>query len=127
MGKLPRLRSTFEFRHESWFCDPVFAVLRKHNAALCVAESDELATPETCTADFCYYRLRKAEYSEAERAEISAKTQRHTSAGRDVFVFFKHEDTPEGALYASELVEHAANGKAGVTSTWTPDAKASGL
>jgi len=29
----------------------------------------------------------------------------HLTEGRDAFVFFKHEDTPEGALYAAELLE----------------------
>jgi hypothetical protein len=28
----------------------------------------------------------------------------HISAGSDVFAYFKHEETPEGALYAVELL-----------------------
>ena len=27
--------------------------------------------------------------------------------GRDVYVFFKHEDTPAGAVYAEELLKAA--------------------
>jgi len=27
------------------------------------------------------------------------------SQGRDVFAYFKHEETPEGALYAAELLK----------------------
>ena len=27
----------------------------------------------------------------------------HLGDGRDVFAYFKHEETPEGALYAVEL------------------------
>jgi hypothetical protein len=30
------------------------------------------------------------------------------AAGRDVYVFFKHEDTPAGAVYAEELLKAAA-------------------
>ena len=33
----------FEFRHESWFSEEIYVVLRQHNAALCIAESDDLA------------------------------------------------------------------------------------
>ena len=33
----------FEFRHESWFSDEIYTILREHNAALCIAESDDLA------------------------------------------------------------------------------------
>ena len=37
------LRMAFEFRHISWFCDEMYAVLRNHCVALCVAESEDLA------------------------------------------------------------------------------------
>src|SRR5579872_4499286 len=56
-------RPVFEFRHESWFSEDVFAVLRKFNAGLCQAESEKLDTPDVQTADFCYLRLRKQTYS----------------------------------------------------------------
>ncbi len=51
-GGRPTLRAAFEFRHESWFHDDVFAVLRAHNVALCLAESDELAAPDITTAEY---------------------------------------------------------------------------
>jgi uncharacterized protein YecE (DUF72 family) len=106
---LPRaLRCAFEFRHESWFSDPIFEILRKHNAALCVAESEERVTPDVCTADFCYYRLRKADYSSSEREQIAQRMQGHLSENREVFAFFKHEENPAGALYAAELLEKFA-------------------
>src|SRR6266403_4021392 len=44
---LPRsLRVAFEFRHESWFSEEVYAALRTANAALCNAESEKLETPD---------------------------------------------------------------------------------
>lgn len=101
------LRAAFEFRHESWFCDEIFALLRKANAALCEAESEKMKTPAVQTADFAYLRLRKEDYSAAARKEISQRVSTASGAG-DVFVYFKHEDTPEGALYAEELL--AASG-----------------
>src|SRR6202789_1397844 len=53
------LRVAFEFRHASWFANETFDLLRQHEAALCVAESDDLETPDVITAAFCCYRLRK--------------------------------------------------------------------
>src|SRR5262249_15149392 len=35
-----RVRSAFEFRHESWLDDEVFALLEKHACALCVADTE---------------------------------------------------------------------------------------
>ena len=31
------------------------------------------------------------------------RIQEHRSQGRDVFAYFKHEETPEGALYAADI------------------------
>ncbi|HKQ86099.1 MAG TPA: DUF72 domain-containing protein, partial [Candidatus Acidoferrales bacterium] len=99
----PGIRSAFEFRHESWFCEEVFALLRKANAALCEAESESMKTPPVQTADFAYLRLRREDYSSAARKQIARRVAEVAAIG-DVFVYFKHEDTPEGALYAEELL-----------------------
>jgi uncharacterized protein YecE (DUF72 family) len=104
LAALPRdARVAFEFRHDSWFSDDVFRVLRDANAALCEAESEKLQTPNVQTADFAYLRLRKQSYSTQERAELAQKIAELTKKG-DVFTYFKHEDTPEGALYAEGLL-----------------------
>ncbi len=78
--------------------------MREHNAALCVAESEERTTPEVTTADFNYYRFRKPNYPLEERQAMVERIQQHLAAGRDVFAYFKHEETPEGAMYARELL-----------------------
>jgi uncharacterized protein YecE (DUF72 family) len=107
LGGLPRgTRAAMEFRHESWFSDDVYKLLRKANVALCQAESEKIETPDVATADYRYFRLRKADYSAGARKTLSRKV---TDAARDgdVFVYFKHEDTPEGALYAEALLKDA--------------------
>jgi uncharacterized protein YecE (DUF72 family) len=98
------LRVAFEFRHASWFTEEIYGVLRAHNAALCVAESDEFETPEVATASFSCYRFRKSEYKEEELAKVEARLQESATRG-DVFAYFKHEDTPEGALNAESLLQ----------------------
>jgi uncharacterized protein YecE (DUF72 family) len=98
-------RYTFEFRHESWLNDSVYDILRKHDAALCWAESEKFEVPEVPTASFAYLRLRKQEYSPEERAAIVARIRNALATGKDVFAFFKHEETPDGALQAEELLK----------------------
>ena len=67
LDELPKgMRSTFEFRHESWFEDEVFNCLRDHGVALCLAEDENLATPTIATADFGYLRLRRTDYTKAD-------------------------------------------------------------
>jgi len=102
---LPRdIRCAFEFRHESWLNDAIYNLLEKYNACLCLAESEKLEVPEVITADFVYFRLRKPEYAPADLKEIATRTKTLLAQGKDLFVFFKHEDTPEGALYAEQLL-----------------------
>ena len=104
LAVLPRgVASAFEFRHASWFTDEIFALLKSCNRALCVAETEERVTPDVVTADFCYYRYRKPSYTPEERQAMVNRIQEHRSQGRDVFAYFKHEETPEGALYAADI------------------------
>ncbi len=99
-----RLRMAFEFRDASWFCEGTYALLRSHGAALCVAESDDLVTPEVRTAEFAYYRLRLGGYSEAQMTETYAKLEAATAQGA-VYAYFKHEEAPDGPLRAEELLQ----------------------
>jgi len=107
---LPRgVRAAFEFRHESWFSDATWDALRGRNIALCVAETEERNTPDVVTADYAYYRYRKPNYTGEERKAMMARMREHLAAGRDAFAYFKHEETPEGALYAVDLLRTATS------------------
>jgi uncharacterized protein YecE (DUF72 family) len=102
------LRMAFEFRHSTWFCDEVYAVLRHHGAALCVAESEDLETPDVVTAPFACYRFRRSAYSAAQ-LEVIENTLRRRSAGGEVFAYFKHEEEPTGAVCAVETLRRLRN------------------
>jgi uncharacterized protein YecE (DUF72 family) len=103
---VPRgVRASFEFRSPTWFDEATWQALRARNAALCVAESEERDTPDVVTANFAYYRYRKPSYTAEERKTMVARIEQHLAAGRDVFAYFKHEETPEGALYAVDVLD----------------------
>jgi uncharacterized protein YecE (DUF72 family) len=107
------LQIAFEFRHPSWFADPIYKILRRHNAALCIAESDDLATPDVATGTFRCYRLRRnGGYSPKELKAFATRFTRLADA-EEVFVYFKHEDEPTGALNAEAMLRTAAKLKAG--------------
>lgn len=105
-------RVSFEFRHPSWFVEDVFAGLRMNNAALCIAECDELETPDVQTASFGYYRLRKSAYSGAAIKQI-ASSLAAGAAERETYAYFKHEDAPDGPLRAEAVLAQAAKGTRG--------------
>ena len=105
LATLPKdVRCAFEFRHASWLNDAVYAMLEQQGAALCMAESDHFVSPEVVTGGFVYCRLRKSQYTPEDLAGIKEKVLTLVDQGKDVYVFFKHEDTPEGALNAEELL-----------------------
>jgi len=108
LATLPRtVPAAFEFRHESWFVDATWELLRENHVAVCVAETETRNTPDVVTAEFTYYRFRKPTYTPEERQAMLGRIEEHLAAGRNVYAYFKHEDTPEGALYAAELLKSA--------------------
>jgi uncharacterized protein YecE (DUF72 family) len=110
LALIPRVsRSAFEFRHASWFCDEVYEVLKRHNAALCIAETDDFQTPEVITADFAYFRLRRAEYSPEARKKIAVAMRDHAAGFRDVYAFFKHEENPDSPNWAREVLQASSS------------------
>ncbi len=102
------LRYAFEFRHTSWLVDEVYRLLKQRNISLCVAESEKLEVPEVITADFVYYRLRKPEYTAEDVDAIAVRARELLAQGKDLFLMFKHEDTPDGALNAEEVLRKVA-------------------
>jgi uncharacterized protein YecE (DUF72 family) len=103
-AKKLKLRMAFEFRHASWFDSTIYKLLERAKAALCVAESDELETPDITTAPFSCYRLRKSKYTNARLAAIAERLAAQAERG-EVFAYFKHEDEPTGALRAAAVIK----------------------
>jgi uncharacterized protein YecE (DUF72 family) len=96
------VRIAFEFRHASWFDDEVWATLRAHGAALCVAEGETLESPLIATADWGYVRLRRGEYPDAVIAEWAKKIR--GQPWKEAFVYLKHDDGDAPSV-AKRLIE----------------------
>jgi uncharacterized protein YecE (DUF72 family) len=104
----PRVCAAFEFRHESWLDEEVYARLRARNLALCVADSERLSTPVVMTADYGYFRLRDEGYTPEDIARWGEAIREKTSGCGDVFVYFKHEEEGKGPEFAKLLMQHLA-------------------
>ncbi len=99
----PDIKATFEFRHPTWFDDEVLELLKRHNRALCVSDTDDLpANTIDKTADFGYLRLRRVQYGQAELKEWIEKIKKQK--WKETFVFFKHEDEGTGPKLAAEFI-----------------------
>jgi len=101
--------AAIEYRNESWFTETVFDLMRQRNVALCIAESDDLQTPEVqCARDHACYRLRRTGGYSAEEIEQLAGKFSSLAEERDVYIYFKHEDDPTGALNAVAFLKACA-------------------
>ena len=107
LGELPpNVRAAFEFRHVSWFDEEVFDRLAARNLAVCIADSDKLSTPVRVTADYAYFRLRDEGYQADDIKRWADVIARDAASCRDVFVYFKHEESGKGPEFARLLMDH---------------------
>jgi len=98
LPKLPPGRHAFEFRHESWFTDEVYALLREHGAALVIGDESSrwVSTPHVRTADWTYIRLhhgsrgRHGNYSAAEIGTWSRRIAQWRR-GTEVYLYFNND------------------------------------
>ena len=86
------MRAAFEFRHESWFDDETFDLLKSRNIALCIADTDTIVTPKKIISDYGYLRLRREDYTEEDVKRWSEFVREQNTNWTDAFVYLKHED-----------------------------------
>lgn len=110
LDELPAgMRAAFEFRHESWFDEEIYAALGARNAALCIAENEDLATPSVVTADFGYLRLRREDYTSKQVERWAAWIEEQQARWSETFVYFKHEAQAVGPKFAQQMQAALAN------------------
>jgi uncharacterized protein YecE (DUF72 family) len=102
------VRVAFEFRHDSWLTDEVYARLREHGAALCIADFGDHATPMQVTARHGYFRLRDEGYEPADITRWAETIAARAGDWDDAFVYFKHEEEGKGPAFAKQFVEALA-------------------
>jgi uncharacterized protein YecE (DUF72 family) len=99
------MRAAFEFRHQSWFADDVYETLKTADAALCIADMEEIATPPVATATFGYLRLRREDYTSADVKRWADVVREKGEGWSDAYVYFKHEEAGIGPRLAAEMKE----------------------
>ena len=104
LALLPRQwHATMEFRHPSWFTDPVYEALRAHDVALTLAEQDNFETPFVATASWGYLRLHRSGYDQARLDDWARRIR--AQPWQEAFVYFKHEGESSGPAAAVQLAE----------------------
>jgi uncharacterized protein YecE (DUF72 family) len=114
LAALPPGRHCFEFRHESWFTDSVYELLRSHGAALVIGDRPEVKMfqAHVFTTEWTYVRFhygargRRGNYSAAELEEW-ARRFREWRREVEIFAYFNNDwegFAPRNAAELSALV-----------------------
>ena len=108
------LRHVFEFRHDSWFDDKVFDLLRRYNSGFCIFDMPGLTTPLVATTDFAYIRFHGSSdlysscYSDEEMrqwAEMISEIGRDLKA---VYIYFNNDAEAFAVRNAKTLARQLA-------------------
>jgi uncharacterized protein YecE (DUF72 family) len=101
-----RYGHAMEFRHESWWDEDVYEILRAHEAAMVAVSHPKLPPDVVSTADFLYVRfhgkgseLYRYHYSKQELAGWVGRLTPHLD-GRRLYAFFNND-------YEANAVENA--------------------
>jgi uncharacterized protein YecE (DUF72 family) len=86
----PDRKYAIEFRHESWFTDDTFALLRERDIPMVITEQPEFASPVLATASWGYARLHRLDY-DTNMLEAWAK-RLAAQPWNDLHVYFKHDE-----------------------------------
>ena len=85
-----------EFRHESWFADETYAVIRAHGGALVVTDEEKWPrAPLVDLSPIAYFRLRRGYDASSLRPWI-AELKAALGAHQEVHVYFRHEAASPG-------------------------------
>jgi uncharacterized protein YecE (DUF72 family) len=101
LTKLPRgIKYAFEFRNATWLIDPVYEVLRKHNAAFCIYELAGFQSPMEITASWTYVRLHgptqrkyQGSYTDAQLEQCAERIEDWSRSLDAIYVYFDNDDS----------------------------------
>jgi uncharacterized protein YecE (DUF72 family) len=98
LSSLPKsFKHVIEFRHQSWFAESVFEIMRQHNAGFCAFDMPSVACPLLTTSDFAYIRFHGSEslyssyYSDEELADWAKRIAELAENLDSVFIYFNND------------------------------------
>ena len=104
-----RHRVAAEFRHESWFQDETYRVLKAHQSALVVTDEEKWPrAPFVDTGPTAYFRLRRG-YTTRSLAPWIDTLRAAVDSHDEVHVYFKHDpQAPKLALRVQKAIGSTA-------------------
>ena len=93
-----------EFRNESWFVPEVESILAEHNVAWASWDTEDVPGQQRNSGNIIYSRMRRETYTDEQLGHWAKWFERALAAGKDCYVFFKHEDEGSPWIDADRLL-----------------------
>ena len=112
----------FEFRDASWYDEPIFALLRRHNIALCLSDHRDAPAPWEVTAQHVYVRGHgptgqyKDRYPRKTLELWASRMAQWRRKGLTTYCYFDNDQksaAPKDARRLAEMVEPQTRRRAG--------------
>jgi uncharacterized protein YecE (DUF72 family) len=106
-----KYRYAFEFRHASWYEDPIIDLLRDHDISLCLSDHHHAPSPWLVTARHVYVRghgpggLYRDNYPEKTLRAWARDAAKWRRQGRTVYVYFDNDQKSAAPQDAKRLME----------------------
>jgi uncharacterized protein YecE (DUF72 family) len=130
LGRRPKRRYTFEFRHQSWLVDEVYRGLAGVGAALCLPVGMSLPVDVRLTAPWTYIRMHRGRrsigFSDAELQAWADHARGFLAEGADVYMYFNNDTGGHALEDARRMSELLAAGHQGGRSMATKTRTRSG-
>ena len=106
----PKRRYAFEFRHASWYEEPVLKLLRDEGISLCLSDHHQAPAPWETTADHVYIRLHgptgryHGNYSPSRLQDWAKAIARWNRQARTVYCYFDNDQKSAAPQDAQSLI-----------------------
>jgi uncharacterized protein YecE (DUF72 family) len=121
LSKRARREYAFEFRNPTWLIPETYAILKNHDAALCIYDLAGFATPLEITADWTYLRLHgpggkyQGSYSTQQLSKWARQIRRWSASLKHIYAYFDNDQAgyaAQNALTLKGMVERAERSSA---------------
>lgn len=111
--KTYKTRHAFEFRHESWWAEEVFDLIKTHRATFVDADYIIKPGPSPVDYNFDFYYLRRhgmggrysGNYPPKALKELAVEIKALSRAGKDIFVYYNNDAEGYAVKNAAELIK----------------------
>jgi len=107
----PEPPAVFEFRHESWYSDDIYELLKKAGVGFCIHDMPGLESPAIITADVIYIRFHgttgrySGNYSDAALQNWANWIRQHSKKSAGIYAYFNNDFNAYAVYNAKTLKE----------------------